>query len=300
MTGMALDMREVSKRYRFFALERVDLTLEYGQVMGLVGANGAGKSTTLRILTGLVQPDAGSVEVLGHAMPQDQVQAKRDIGHVSEDMRLYGRQTVAWHMDLVRSIYPTWDEAHAGHLLRRFHLRREQRVKELSRGEHVKALLMLALARRPRLLVLDEPTAGLDPVARHELITELMDVLRDEQRSIVFSSHNTVDVEQIADRISFMDRGQVVESQDKEAFLDAWRRLHLELPDEDERSLSGLPGVVDFSRSGRTVVLTTRAFEAGLPAACAQAGAHVREVQRMTLEEIFVANVMARRREASA
>lgn len=181
MTGKALDMREVCKRYRFFELDHVNLELDQGQVMGLVGANGAGKSTTLRILTGLVQPDAGSVEVLGHPMPQAQVLAKRDIGHVSEDMRLYGRQTVAWHMALVRSIYPTWDQTHAGHLLRRFHLHPEQRVKELSRGEHVKALLMLALARRPRLLVLDEPTAGLDPVARHELISELMDVLRDEQ-----------------------------------------------------------------------------------------------------------------------
>jgi ABC-2 type transport system ATP-binding protein len=299
MTTAAIEFRGVSKRYRFFALDDVSFRLEPGQIMGFVGPNGAGKSTTIRILMALVRQDAGDVEVLGCRMPDEQVRAKWDVGFVSEEMRLFDGATLDWHLSFVRSIFPgAWDERYAALLLQRFHLHRDQKVKGLSRGEQVKAALLLALARKPRLLVLDEPTAGLDPVARQEVIGELMEILKDEERSILFSSHNTLDVEQISDQITFLDRGRIVESGDKEAFLERWRRLHLELPGS-----SGLPelppgsGVVDVTRSGRTAVITANTFDEELPAAYRRAGAVVREVQRMTLEEIFVATVMHKRKE---
>ncbi|HRC86766.1 MAG TPA: ABC transporter ATP-binding protein, partial [Thermoanaerobaculia bacterium] len=199
MNSLAIELRGVAKRYRHFALEGLDLELEEGQILGLIGPNGAGKSTTLRMLMGLVHADRGSVRVLGHSLPAEQVAAKREVGFVSEDLRLYGAATVAWHMGFVASIYPGWDEAYAQALLRRFDLKAEQRVKGLSHGQRVKAALLLALARRPRLLLLDEPTTGLDPVARQEVLGELMAVLADERRTILFSSHNTLDVEQISD-----------------------------------------------------------------------------------------------------
>jgi ABC-2 type transport system ATP-binding protein len=294
-TSAAFELRAVAKRYRFFALEELSLRLEPGQILGLVGPNGAGKTTTIRILMGLVSPDAGQVELLGCRIPDEQVRAKRDVAFVSEEMRLFGGATLAWHLDFVRSIDPGWDADYARTLLRRFDLHPEQKVRALSRGEHVKALMLLALARRPKLLVLDEPTSGLDPVARHELLAELMDVLRDEERSILFSSHNTLDVEQISDRIAFLDRGRLVDADDKEVFLDRWRRLHLDLPAELE--LPALPGVVGVARSGRLAVATVDRFDSELPAAFDRAGATVREVQRMSLEEIFVATVMRRREE---
>ena len=298
MSTAAIEFRGVSKRYRFFALDDVSFRLEHGQILGLVGPNGAGKTTTMRILMALVRQDAGEVDVLGCSMPAEQVRAKWDIGFVSDEMRLFASATLGWHMTFVRSIYPGWDERYAQHLLTRFSLRPEQRIKGLSDGEHVKALLLLALARRPRLLVLDEPTSGLDPVARHELIAELMDVLQDEERSILFSSHNTLDVEQIADQITFIDRGRIVDSNDKEGFVDRWRRLSLEVPGQVE--LPAIPGVVDVSRSGQLAVVTVNAYRPDLPAAYEQAGATVREVQRMTLEEIFVASVMHKRKEGGA
>ncbi len=124
-------------------------------------------------MTGLLAPDAGEIRVLGHAMPEDQAIAKRDIGFVSDDMRLFGHATLGWHMKFVASIYPGWDAQYAKTLVKRFNLRPEQNVSGLSSGEHVKAVLLLALARRPRLLILDEPTSGLDPVARHELLTRV-------------------------------------------------------------------------------------------------------------------------------
>ena len=287
-----IEMRGVSKAFRFFSLHALSLELEPGQVMGLVGPNGAGKTTTIRLAMGLAAADAGEVRVFGQRMPEAQATAKRDIGYVSADMRLMPGATLDWHMRLVASIYPGWDPAYAATLLRRFGLRAEQAARSLSHGEQVKAALLLALARRPRLLILDEPSNGLDPVARHELLAEFMDVVRDEERSILFSSHNTVEVERICDRLVFLDRGRVVDSGDKEAFLERWRRIEVQLPPG-----AGLPvvdGIVDHTGEGRFHTLTTDRFD---PAQLEALGTAVSHVQRMTLEEVFVANVMRHRRE---
>jgi ABC-2 type transport system ATP-binding protein len=298
MTEPLIELANVEKAYRYFRLSDAHLRLEAGQIMGLVGPNGAGKSTTIRILMGMVRQDSGEVRVLGRPMPREQAAAKRDIGFVSEDMRLYGAATLAWHMRFVASIDPGWDAKYAELLVRRFNLHPDQPVKALSHGERVKATLLLALARRPRLLLLDEPTTGLDPVARHEVLAELMDALRDERRAILFSSHNTHDVEQISDVITFLDRGRVVESSEKETLLDRWRRVHLDVP--PGIALPALPGTVDASASGRVAVITTGAYSPELHAACERAGVTIREVQRMTLEEIFIANVMSSRGETQS
>jgi ABC-2 type transport system ATP-binding protein len=295
MKDLTVQFEGVGKRYPHFTLDNIDLELPTGSIMGFIGANGAGKSTTIRILMGLVHQDKGSVNVLGHSMPAGQVEAKRDIGFVSEDMRLYGAASLCWHMEFVRSIYPRWDQPYAEKLLQRFDLKAEQKIKGLSHGQRVKAALLLALARRPKLLVLDEPTTGLDPIARHEVLGELMAVLADEERTILFSSHNTQDVEQISDQITFIDRGKIIDSDDKEIFLDRWRRLRLVLPQDAE--IPRLPGVIDVGGSGRLPVLTTNHYEPAMVSICQELGATVQAVDSMTLEEIFVANVQ-RRREA--
>jgi ABC-2 type transport system ATP-binding protein len=295
MNDLSVHFEAVSKRYRHFTLDDINLELPTGSIMGFIGANGAGKSTTIRILMGLVHQDAGTVQVLGHSMPTQQAAAKLDIGFVSEDMRLYGAATLEWHMKFVRSIYSKWDQTYAEQLLRRFDLKAEQKIKGLSHGQRVKAALLLALARRPRLLVLDEPTTGLDPVARHEVLGELMAVLADEDRTILFSSHNTLDVEQISDQITFIDRGRIIDSNNKELFLDRWRRLRLQLP--PNAALPSLPGVVEVGGSGRLPVLTINRFEPAMVSACNEVGATVQSVDTMTLEEIFVANVHSRRAE---
>jgi len=293
MNELCVQFEGVSKKYPHFSLENIDLELPSGSIMGFIGANGAGKSTTIRILLGLIHQDAGAVNVLGHAMPADQAAAKLDIGFVSEDMRLYGPATLAWHMNFLRPIYPRWDQGYAESLLERFDLKPQQKIKGLSHGQRVKAALLLALARRPRLLVLDEPTTGLDPVARMEVLQELMAVLADEDRTILFSSHNTLDVEQISDRITFIDRGRIIDSYDKEVFLDRWRRLRLVLPPDGV--VPRLSGIVEVGGSGRLPVLTTNSFEPAMVSACTEMGATVQAVDSMTLEEIFVANVHSRR-----
>jgi ABC-2 type transport system ATP-binding protein len=295
MNDVSVHFERVSKIYPHFLLDDLSLELPTGTIMGLIGANGAGKSTTIRILMGLVHQDQGQVHVLGRDMPREQAVAKLDIGFVSEDMRLYGSATLDWHMKFIRSIYLQWDQRYAEALLRRFDLRPHQRIKGLSHGQRVKAALLLALARRPRLLVLDEPTTGLDPVARQEVLGELMAVLADEDRTILFSSHNTLDVEQISDQITFIDRGRIIASDNKETFLDRWRRLRLVLSPEGD--MPRLPGVVEIGGSRRLPVVVTNLFDPAMVSVCNDAGATVQAVDPMTLEEIFVANVHSRREE---
>ncbi len=286
---LAVDCVGISKRYKHFALQDVDLSLEQGAVMGLVGPNGAGKSTILRIVMGLIGPDQGAVKVLGYDMPKEQIAARRHIGFVAEDMRLYETETIQFHMDFVRSIFDTWDDDYARVLLRRLDLNARQKVKGMSHGQRVKATLLLALARRPNLLVFDEPTTGLDPAVRKEVLDEMMNALEDETRSILFSSHNTLDVEQISDYITFVYGGRVLDSCNKEDFLDSWRRLRL--TNMNSVALPKLANIMDVQQSGRLCVVTVNNYDDGVVAAFTSAGLSVDAVERLTLEEIFLINV---------
>lgn len=285
----AIALKGVHKQYDGFALRDIQLELPVGQVMGLVGVNGAGKSTLMRLLMGLIRADGGEVEALGKPLPQAQVAVKRDIGYASDDMRLYPGQTLRWHMDFIRRIYPGWDERYAQDLLTRFDLREQQKLGGFSHGQRVKALLLLVFARHPRLLLLDEPTTGLDPVARGEVLEALADVLRDEQRSVLFSSHNTADIEQIADTITFIHGGGIVASRDKESFLDSWRRVLCQ--GEWTDGIRQLPSVVTARNSAPMIELKIGAFDdATLPALQAR-GLTVKSVEPMSLEDIFVTTV---------
>ena len=286
---LAIALRGVRKHYDDFALHDIDLELPVGQVMGLVGVNGAGKSTLLRLLMGLVRADGGEVDVLGQALPQAQVAVKREIGYASDDMRLYRGQTLRWHMDFIRGVYPEWDEAYAQDLLRRFDLRPQQPLRGFSHGQRVKALLLLIFARHPRLLLLDEPTTGLDPVARGEVLDALADVLRDEDRSVLFSSHNTADIEQIADSITFLHGGRIVASRDKESFLDSWRRILCRGTCTD--AVRRLPGMAAVRDGAPLLELKTGAFDASTVPALQALGLVVDSVEPMTLEDIFVTTV---------
>lgn len=286
---LAVQCKGISKHYPHFQLQDVDLSFEQGTVMGLVGPNGAGKSTILRMVMGLIGPDSGSINVLGHSMPDDQIAAKRNIGFVSEDMRLYESKTIAFHMDFIQSIFDSWDAEYATTLLRRFDLNKNQKVKGLSHGQRVKATLLLALARRPSLLVFDEPTTGLDPAVRKEVLDEMMNALEDETRSILFSSHNTLDIEQISDYITFIYDGRIIESRNKEDFLDGWRRLRL--TNVDNSQLPNLSNIRDVQQSGQLCTVIVNNFNNTIPKHFTGIGQHVDSIERLTLEEIFLSNV---------
>lgn len=287
----AIELQNVSKRYPDFYLDNLSLQLPVGQVMGLVGVNGAGKSTTLRLLMGLIQPDTGSVDVLGYRLPEQQVLAKENIGFASDDMRLYKTENLRWHMQLIQSIFPSWDATYAEHLLKVFDLNAEQKFKGFSHGQRVKACLLLILARKPKLVILDEPTTGLDPVAREEVLSELAEILRDENRSVLFSSHNTQDIEQLSDSITFLHKGKLLDSQDKETYLDRWRRI-LCTGDINTADLT-ISGITDIKRNGSLNEIIVNQYDDSILTQLSAQGLNVSSVDRMSLEKIFVANVRA-------
>lgn len=294
----AASLSDVCKSYKHFGLKRVNFTMQCGTVAGLIGPNGAGKSTIMRLLMGLVQPDAGTVRVFDKPISSSQSSAKLEIGYFADDMRLYKPESIGWHMQFVRSLYPTWDEVYAQHLLGRFGLLDQQIVKGLSHGQRVKAMLLLVLARRPKLLILDEPTNGLDPVAKHEVLTELMQVVEDETRSILYSSHNTQDVDQICDTITFIDRGEVIAANDRDDFLQQWRRIKLQA--DTAWVPPALPGL-RLEASFRSLrVLSVNRFTDDLSERLQASGAVIETIESMTLEEVFVSSVMRGREEQSS
>lgn len=287
----AIECRAVRKDYEHFELQDIDLTVPTGTVMGFVGPNGAGKSTTIRILMGLVHQDRGEVCVLGSAMPEEQLAAKWNIGYVSEDMRLHPTETLGFHLQLMASIFPKWDGPYADKLMQRFELQAAQKVKGLSHGQRVKAALLLAFARRPDLLLMDEPTTGLDPVARREVLAEMSAVMADESRTILFSSHNTLDVEQLSDQITFINKGEILFSEDKETLLDSWRRIRIQV--SDQFTAPSLPAGTTIEVAGSLGVVTTNHYCEGLSTALTRAGAAIAAVEPLTLEEIFLTSIPA-------
>jgi len=209
MSDYAIQLRGVGKRYPHYVLQGIDLAVTKGTVLGVVGPNGAGKSTLLRILMGLVRADAGRVTMLGRDMPADERWIKARVGFVSCDMALYGAATLRWHMQLVRDLHAGWDDRRATDLLDRLNLDPDQRVGGFSRGQQVKAMLLLAMARRADVLILDEPTTGLDPIARHDVLT-LLSATREERSALIFSSHYTEDIASLADHVAFLYGGKQI------------------------------------------------------------------------------------------
>lgn len=291
----AASLRGIAKSYKHFRLNNIDLEIEPGTVNGVIGPNGAGKSTIMRIMMGLVTPDHGTVSVLGQPISSREASAKQDIGFFSDDMRLYKSESIAFHMQFVRSLFPGWDEDYAQQLLDRFGLISQQKVKGLSHGQRVKSLLLLILARRPKLLILDEPTNGLDPVAKQEVLSELMQIVNDETRTILYSSHNTPDVEQICDTITFIDRGRVIASNNLDEFLGRWRRFKLQAP-QNWRS-PAIDGLRSESTFGNLRVMTLDRYETEVEDQLRSSGATMESSEAMTLEEIFVAAVLRGREE---
>lgn len=230
---LALDVRNVRKRFGAFELDIPELQLSRGVVLGLIGQNGAGKSTLIKILMNLVYPDQGEVHLLGLKQPTNELQIKQRLGYVSENPTFYEELTVKAMSRVVSGFYPDWDKTTYERYLSRFALDPRKRIKQLSKGMKVKLGVTLALAHQPELLILDEPTSGIDPVMRKDLLQEILSVIQDERRTVVFSSHITQDVEQIADYVAILQDGKLAEFDDRESLLGRWQQVTCSLTKAD-------------------------------------------------------------------
>ncbi|HEX4052947.1 MAG TPA: ABC transporter ATP-binding protein [Tepidisphaeraceae bacterium] len=288
-----IEMRGVAKSFgRTAVLRGLDLTVPPAQTFAFLGRNGAGKTTTIRMLLGLLKPDAGQVRVLGLDPQKDPLEIRRRVGYVAEDQEMFGWMRVGQLLSFVAPFYPTWDAAWAKQLSDRFELPLKTRVKHLSKGQGVRVALLLALAHRPELVILDDPTLGLDPIMRKEFLRDLVTYLQGERVSVFFSSHLLYEIEPVADSVVILDHGRVLRQAQTEELRAKVKRLVA--PAEAEEVLGGLPGILDITRRGRQVTVVLEDIESARPALAA-AGVTVQEID-LNLDEIFEAYVIGRRK----
>ncbi len=236
----AIKVNGLTKQYPGFSLSDVSFELERGAVMGFIGRNGAGKTTTISLLTGLLRKDSGTVEVLGSEMGPDSVEIREKIGFIYDEQGFYGGITTVRVMGKITSrFYKNWDNDEFFRLIKIFRLDPEQKTEALSHGQRTKLSLALALSHNAELFIMDEPTSGLDPVFRSEFIDILYQIIQDERRSILFSTHITTDLEKIADHITFIEDGKIIFSEAKDDLLDKYRIVKgpLELLNEQGREM---------------------------------------------------------------
>ena len=223
MSESVISVSELTRRFgATTALDSVSLSLPRGAVYGLVGANGAGETTLIRHILGLLRAQSGSVRVFGVDPVADPVAVLSRIGYLSEENDLPGWMRVDELIRYTSAFYPKWDDAYAEELRRAFALDPAAKIKDLSRGQKARMGLLIALAHRPELLVLDEPSSGLDPIVRRDILGAVIRTIADEGRTVLFSSHLLQEVEQVADHVTMIHQGAIVLS----APLDDIRESH--------------------------------------------------------------------------
>jgi ABC-2 type transport system ATP-binding protein len=218
-----LSVQHLSKHYPQFDLKDVSFSLEQGYIMGFIGSNGAGKTTTLKSMLGMLHKDGGKVSLLGMDFDQNELEIKQHIGFMFGGVDYYAKTKIHTITDVVRRFYREWDDSIYNTYMHRFALDENKRPSELSSGMRIKYSLVLALSHRAKLLLLDEPTSGLDPVARDNLLELFQEFIENGERSILFSTHITSDLEKCADFITYIENGRIIESRTKDELLQAYR-----------------------------------------------------------------------------
>jgi ABC-2 type transport system ATP-binding protein len=295
-TAVAVKVAGLSRRFdTTLALDNVDLEVPRGVVFGLVGENGAGKTTLIQHLLGLLRAESGTVRVFGLDPVREPVRVLARVGYLSEERDLPGWMRVAELMRYLQAFYPGWDERYAEELLERFELDPNALLSNLSQGQRARAGLLGAMAYRPDLLVLDEPSAGLDPVVRRDILSAIVRTVAGEGRTVLFSSHLLDEVERVSEQVAMIDRGRIVLSGPLDEVKAAHRRITL-LFDEPQPTPPTLGGSVVCEGFGRewTAIFSGSTEEAAARASAASA--RVVEAGTPTLDEIFVTRVAVRRR----
>ncbi len=271
------------------ALRGLTLDVPAGSIYGFLGRNGAGKTTTIKVLLGMARPSSGQARVFG--LDVDNPEIRRRTGFVSEEKDLYDFMTVEEMIRFTAPFFPRWRADLEQRYLRKFELPANQKIKALSRGTRTKLALLLALCRGAELLILDEPTSGLDPAMAEEVLQALVAHVAGEETTVFFSSHQIAEVDQIADHVAIIDRGQAVVTGALDDLRESYRQIQLVFDGDAPQAPFGAPGVVRVRRKGRMLtVMSSGGTEEIVEEARALHPRSV-EVVPVTLKEIFLETV---------
>ena len=269
------------------AVHDLSLSVPRGSIFGLLGQNGAGKTTTIRTLLNLLQPTSGCLSVLGLDSVADSVAIRRQVGYLPEEPSIYRWMTVDEVVRFNAAFYPTWDRGLADALLKRLELPRDRRLRDLSRGMQAKVGLALALAPRPDVLILDDPTSGLDPVVRREFLEEMIASVQSEGGTVFFSTHLLHELERVADEVAILHQGRLRLRSSVEGVKSDVKKLRAIYPGIVPETFP-IESPLRVQRNAHMATLTVSGFHPEMPDVLRNAGAESVEVIDLSLEEIFV------------
>lgn len=217
-----LEINNITKDYKKFKIDNISFNLPKGYIMGFIGANGAGKTTTIKLILNMIKRESGEIKVFGLDNIREEERIKEQIGVVFDECYYLEDWTLNDVEKAVSIFYKNWNSSIYEKYLKEFNLARDKKVKDLSRGMRMKLMIAVAFSHEAKLLILDEPTSGLDPVARDEFLDILRDYIEDEEKSVIFSSHITSDIEKIADYITYINNGKIIFTGEKDEFLEKY------------------------------------------------------------------------------
>ncbi len=290
----AIEIRGLVKKYPSFQLGPLDLTVPRGAIYGLIGPNGAGKTTAIDLIFGMGENDAGQIRVLGLDHRADEVALKRRAAYVSPELNFQVWGKVGKAIRFVRGFYPGWDDAYCDTLMNAFHLADNDRVATLSFGAKTKLSLLLALARRPEILILDEPITGLDAVSKQQVFGELLKAVEDGERTVLISSHGLTDIERFADHVGMIKNGQLLLEGPTDEVVDRYR--FAEFFTSDGASFQSREGLIILKQSENRWQALLDQKSGGEDWLQTHGAQHI-SLTRVTLEDMFVA--LAREEEAA-
>jgi ABC-2 type transport system ATP-binding protein len=273
-------------------LDNISLYVPKGSIFGLVGENGAGKTTLIKHVLGLLRAEAGAVRVFGQDPVAAPVEVLGRIGYLSEQPDLPGWMRVDEFVRYMKAFYPKWDAAYAEMMLKQFGLNPAQRLNTLSKGQCAKAGLLVAQAHRPDLLLLDEPSSGLDPLVRRDILEAVIRTVADEGRTVFFSSHLLEEIERVSDHVAMLHRGKIVLCGPLDEIKSQHRRFVLRF-ETIQQQPPVIPGALSVSGAGREWTVMCNGARDQLPAVTAKLGARILDEQAPSLNEIFVARAGA-------
>ena len=296
MSENAIVARGVRKAYtrKKEVVKGLDLTVKRGAVYALLGCNGVGKTTSIRMITGQLAPDAGEISVLGLDPVKDAVKLRRKMAYVAEGQKLYDWMTIDDLIKFVKAFYPEWDDKVCAHLLKMFGLPQGVKLKDYSRGMYTKAALLGALCRDPDLLILDDPMLGLDTAARREFMSGVVDAIHEFDRTVIFSTHIIPEIEALSDYAGIMVDGRLTLEAPVDEIKASFREIRLPA---DAGDVPELPGIVSVRNTGEDKIVTVKGVESEMTAAFHQAGFRFFTVNAMSLEDVFLA-VTAKKQES--